>query len=104
MSAHTDDWRLQGQERYLKGASLYWTTWKQSREHWDHDHCAFCGAKFMAGDNPEFLHEGYTTADEYHWICKPCVDDFKDMFGWHIEGEVLNAIQTQKMTPHLPID
>jgi len=75
------DWRLQGQETYLKGITLYLKTYTRYSETWDHDHCEFCWAKFTE-DHPDTLQEGYTTEDEYHWVCKKCFEDFKDMFGW----------------------
>jgi hypothetical protein len=80
-----DDWRLFGQENYLQGVTLYRRVWTQTRPHWDHDHCEFCFAKFMAegGDYAE----GYTTADEYHWICVPCFADFRARFGWQVDPE-----------------
>lgn len=74
------DWRLQGQERYLSGVSLSWKTYKKPRKDWDHDHCAFCGATFSEYEGD--LHEGYTTPDEYYWICKCCYEDFKEQFHW----------------------
>jgi hypothetical protein len=62
-----DDWRLQGQERYLSNATVYWRPWHQSRPNWDHDPCFFCWAKFMdRADVQDVLREGYTTDDEYH--------------------------------------
>ena len=79
-----DDWRIQGQEKYLKNVCLHFRKWQQSREGWDHDHCEFCGAKFMIG-NPDALSEGYTTSDEYYWICSDCFSDFCDKFNWSIE-------------------
>ena len=61
------DWRLQGQEQYLKGATLVRRLYREPRcnPEWDHDHCEFCWAKFMLGSNPDALHEGYCTLDEY---------------------------------------
>jgi hypothetical protein len=54
-----DDWRLRKQERYLTDATLYWREWHPTRPGWDHDHCAFCWAKFMDGhDVPDILLEG----------------------------------------------
>jgi hypothetical protein len=46
------DWRLQGQERYLAGTELVWRAYRQNSDNlnWDHDHCAFCWAKFMVDD------------------------------------------------------
>ena len=80
MPIEADDWRLQGQERYLKGASLRWAVYRPFRESSDHDHCEFCGAKFLVAGGD--LTEGYTTADEYRWICRECVEDFSEMFTW----------------------
>ena len=64
-----DDWRGQGQERYLKGKSF---NFKQY--YGEHDHCEYCSTKFSNyGDD---LTEGYT--DGYYWICSTCFEDFKD--------------------------
>ena len=88
MPATDDDWRLQGQQRYLMGALLHWERWSRPRPGWDHDHCEFCWAKFLEEDLPEFpdiLHAGYTTEDLYRWICEQCFEDFKDRFQWRVE-------------------
>jgi hypothetical protein len=79
-----DDWRLQGQERFLKGKTLYWRRYKAYSETWEHDHCAFCGEKLAEGDNPNALHEGYATKDNYFWVCKQCFYDFREMFEWKV--------------------
>jgi hypothetical protein len=63
------DWRLQGQEKYLKGITLQGKVYEQLSPDWDHDHCDFCWAKFMDRDLPEVLREGYVTFDDHHWIC-----------------------------------
>ena len=75
-----DDWRLRGQEDYLSGKSLYFRKWKSPKKEWDHDHCEFCWEKFS--DYPNTLHEGYTTEDNYYWICPTCYNDLKEMFKW----------------------
>ncbi len=80
-----DDWRLQGQERYLSGAILHWATWHRPRPGWDHDHCEFCGAKFMEEPRPDTLQAGYATADRYRWICPTCFEDFRERFGWVLD-------------------
>src|SRR6266478_6641809 len=82
----SSDWRLMGQEKYLRGVELCRRTYRRypKNSNWDHDHCAFCGAKFMVEDEPDVLHEGYSTLDEYRWICPACFDDFKEMFGWRV--------------------
>lgn len=76
------DWRLAGQERWLRGAVLYWRRWSSARPDWDHDHCEFCSATFARGDVPDALAEGYATADGYHWVCRDCFADFHGRFGW----------------------
>jgi hypothetical protein len=76
------DWRLQGQDKFLKGVKLFKKKYKKFREDWEHDHCEFCGAKFSELDSD--LNEGYSTKDEYHWICPACYKDFKDLFQWKV--------------------
>jgi hypothetical protein len=76
------DWRLTDQETYLTGVTLRRAAWKQSAPHWDHDHCSFCWAKFAELDDPEILREGWTTSDEYYWICDSCFEDFRERFLW----------------------
>ena len=76
------DWRLQAQERFLKGVALHRTRYRPYREGWDHDHCEFCSAKFsqQLGD----LNQGYATTDGYRWVCERCYLDFKDAFAWKV--------------------
>ena len=78
----SDDWRLMGQEKYLTGASLSHRRYRPRSPEWDHDHCEFCGAKFSADPSIEALRTGYTTKDEYRWICETCFGDFKARFSW----------------------
>ena len=80
--ADTSDWRLQGQERYLKGVKLTFKNYQQYSPNWDHDHCSFCWATFSEYEGD--LHEGYCTLDHYHWVCSECFEDFKDMFCWQV--------------------
>jgi len=80
-----EDWRLQGQEAYLTGVTLYHKEYTRYSEAWDHDHCEFCGISFAeVGLIPEALHVGYTTSDNYRWICDKCFLDFKDTFQWNV--------------------
>ena len=83
-----DDWRRQGQEMYLKGATLSFKKYTAQGESWDHDHCEFCGAKFMETGNGEILTEGYVTENNYRWICQQCFDDFKGEYAWKLENSV----------------
>ena len=82
-----DDWRLQGQENYLKRITLIYQNYGQFKENenWDHDHCEFCNCKFSLVMNSETLQEGYSTEDNYRWICKKCYEDFHEMFEWKIK-------------------
>jgi hypothetical protein len=42
----------------------------------------------MVEDFPDVLHEGYCTADEYHWICDQCFADFSKRFAWRIKTNI----------------
>jgi hypothetical protein len=81
-----DDWRRQGQERYLSGKRLVFRAYQSSNPHSDHDHCEFCGKKFM--QRADCLEEGYSTEDGYRWICANCFGDFQGEFGWTIANAV----------------
>jgi hypothetical protein len=76
-----DDWRRQGQEKYLLGATLFWQEYQPPSATWDHDHCAFCWETFSLSEGD--LHYGYA-ANNYHWICEPCFRDFREEFRFHI--------------------
>ena len=86
-----NDWRLRNQQKYLQGVSLVHRAY-QSLPGNDHDHCAFCWAKFMVEDRPKVLHEGYATLDRSHWICDQCFGDFAEMFGWKLSGDGTSQI------------
>ncbi|HUJ72406.1 MAG TPA: hypothetical protein VLZ30_09180 [Verrucomicrobiae bacterium] len=84
------DWRLTNQEKYLKGVTLYHRAYRPYAKNpkWDHDHCAFCWEKFMVEDHPDTVHQGYATADDYHWVCETCFEDFKVLFDWKVIDEI----------------
>lgn len=84
-----NDWRLFGQEAYLKGVTLVHRRYRQyaKNPNWDHDHCSFCSAEFYLKGCPEALQEGYATEDDYHWICPNCFEDFRDRFNWKVLEE-----------------
>ena len=63
---------------------VVFVVWRKSRPGWDHDHCEFCGDKFGFSGT---LTEGWTTVDEYRWICDPCFNDFRERFRWHTLDE-----------------
>jgi hypothetical protein len=80
-----DDWRLQGQNKYLTGVALHRAKWCQTREGWDHDECAFCWRKIWdRASGEDETDVGYTTSDDYHWICDACFADFNDRFRWTV--------------------
>ena len=81
-----DDWRRQGQERYLTAARLVARSYRPYRPGWEHDHCEFCGAKFSCHERD--LKSGYSTKNGYHWVCAQCFGDFKDEFGWELDDDL----------------
>ena len=86
-----NDWRLRNQQKYLQGATLLHRPF-ESYDARDHEHCAFCWAKFMVGDYPDVLHSGYCTPDLYHWVCDQCFHDFAEMFDWKVRGDDTSQI------------
>lgn len=78
-----DDWRRQGQERYLAGRTFVLRTYAPYREGWEHDHCEFCGHKFSLADGD--LQRGYVTTDNYHWVCERCFQDFCQEMAFLVE-------------------
>lgn len=79
-----EDWRLRGQDSYLKGVTLVHRYYRQYKKNpkWDHDHCDFCWKEFSLQDGSTSGQLGYTTQDEYYWICQDCFNDFKHQFCW----------------------
>ena len=77
-----DDWRRQGQERFLAGRAWRFRAYESPRPSWDHDHCEFCGGKFSLAK--EDLHSGYVTTDDQHWVCSPCFEDFREEMRWGV--------------------
>jgi hypothetical protein len=81
----TKDWRLRNQQKFLQGVPLVFQQYAPASVDNDHDHCEFCFAKFMNADLPDVLRSGYTTADQYRWICTTCFKDFVGIFHWQSE-------------------
>lgn len=69
-----NDWRIMGQDKYLKGKIFEKKYFKGS----DHNHCEFCWKKFGLGDND--LKSGYSSEDGKFWICEDCFKDFSKLF------------------------
>lgn len=81
-----NDWRLMGQETYMKGVHLnkiqpinYAKQLKQPAL-W-HEHCEFCMEKIDMHNE----HECYCTDDKYRFICEECYEDFKENFNWSVD-------------------
>lgn len=86
MGTLEDDWRLsRGGEPHLKGVALYWWQYKMPKPSWDHDHCSFCFERF--GETDEDMREGWTTIDNYYWVCPTCLQDFQETFGWELHPD-----------------
>jgi len=81
-----DDWRRQGQEKYLNNIKLIAKDYHHFRDECEHDHCEFCGAKFS--NQKEDLNMGYSTEDGYYWICIDCFNDFSIEFNWEIVSNI----------------
>jgi hypothetical protein len=79
-----NDWRLTNQLEYLRGVALEWKEYSPHRKDWEHEHCAFCWAKFMAVDQVDVQRGGWATPDGAHWVCPTCFDDFRDLFAWKV--------------------
>ncbi len=83
-----DDWRLTGQEKYMKGVCLTkanphkYAVQNGKTDFW-HEHCEFC-MKTITKDTDE---DCYTTSDYYRWVCKECFDDFAEMFAFRVETD-----------------
>lgn len=77
-----EDWRLNGQERYLYGAQIKRMKFCNKATKSDHEHCEFCFEKIS--DHTDTIHEAYCTEDEYYWICDNCYNDFKSIFHWKL--------------------
>ena len=80
-----EDWRLQGQETYLKGAILFFKKYSERVTQTDHDHCEFCWEKF-SDTISEALKAGYAMDDDYRWICSQCFEDFREMFQFKVNN------------------
>lgn len=65
----------------MQNAKLTKKKYYKYRDGWEHDHCEFCSTKFSESA-PDSLRNGYVTDDNYHWICEPCFNDFKNKFNW----------------------
>ena len=70
-----DDWRLQGQERYMMNLMFHYAVFPIEKK--DHAHCEFCWQKIGYWDDT--IKYGYESFDGYRWVCEQCFHDFKEM-------------------------
>lgn len=101
MTREENDWRLNGQEKFLRGAELSWKRYHARDDTWEHEHCAFCRAKFMDPDfskahrrqvdeHRDALTQGYATTAKHQrgvdgpWVCEQYFEDFADLFAWRV--------------------
>lgn len=82
-----EDWRLQGQEEYLKGKILKKKKYIKPRQDWDHEHCEFCWQK-IAEEKDQIKNSidgAYCDESTDRWVCPVCYEDFKNDFCWKID-------------------
>ena len=72
-----DDWRLRGQDAYLRGKTFYFHKFKPTPRN-DHEHCKFCWKKIGV----DGIEAGYSTLDDYCWVCEECFADFENPFSF----------------------
>ncbi len=80
-----NDWRITNQESYLTGKTFYLHNYIKEETGTDHRHCEFCWDKL--GQYEGALHRGYSTLDNYYWVCVKCFDDFKEQFEFKVFSE-----------------
>lgn len=66
--------------QFLKNSTFNWERYKQPISNWGHEHCEFCGAKFMETDVGDVLREGWVSQDGDHWVCAICFEGHKEEF------------------------
>ena len=81
-----DDWRL-GHSKTYDGSTWHRRSYFSWSPTWDHDHCSFCWTSFevpgsKAAQDPDVRTVGWTSDDEYRWVCDTCFADFKERFRW----------------------
>lgn len=78
-----DDWRLLTPSiDKLRHKNFIYNQFKIKKDKWDHEHCEFCNAKFS--ENRGDLNFGYSTEDEYYWVCEKCFQDFQDLLDFKL--------------------
>ena len=80
------DWRLRGQDEYMKDMKFRYTKFTADPGKSLHTHCEFCWHKFM--ENSQGIDDcssyGYSSLDGKYWVCSECFEDFKEVFNWKL--------------------
>ena len=71
----------------LKGKTLLKKRFISPGPDWDHNHCAYCLAKFGENEEPKTIQEGYATEDNKYWVCQQCFADFRYIYQWTTKDE-----------------
>lgn len=74
-----NDWRIIGQEGYLKNKHLHHRGFKRALCVEDYLQCEFCWSHFEEDVMAYFDPNGKV------WICEECYQDFKSYFNWTVE-------------------
>ena len=83
------DWRLNETTIHLREKTIKKMLYGQRKSTATHDHCEFCMRLFYEGPTRcEALLQGYTTLDEYYWICEKCYQDFSALYKWVVDKEL----------------
>jgi hypothetical protein len=86
------DFYLKDRGSDLKDATLHRRNYFLWQPNWDHDHCEFCATTFLvpgyAPEDSDVEREGWTTDDEYEWVCDQCFRWLRDQFKWKVRGAI----------------
>ena len=83
-----DDWRIGGQESYLKNKKLKHIKFSRSLVYEDYDQCEFCYDIFDDPNGNESNNlMAYYEPEKKVWICEQCYNDFKQYFNWTVEED-----------------
>lgn len=69
---------------HLAGLVLRWKKYQQRSPDWDHDHCEFCGDKFMEEVDGKMFNAGWTDDEQNNWICSDCFEKNKDKYQFKV--------------------
>lgn len=78
-----EDWRIMGQEGYLKDKKLQHRKFSQAMRTKDNDQCDFCYS--FLDRNHQGASYAYFEPITRSWICERCYQDFKEHFNWMVE-------------------